>query len=234
MKMSRTNLITFVNTFSYYRLLDSGFPVNRLDTVLIDGLLQVKLHNFFHKEKINRASFDFSSIANDYFEYAREKQLKIALIGAKPDEIAEAVKNLCIRYKDLRIVHSRDGYLRSEEEKQELYTILKTKKPDMVVLGMGTPEQEECALYLSDRGLSCSIITCGGFLTQTAKKTDYYRPLVKKLNLRWLQRAVEFKHIRRRLFIDYPKNAARYCVDHLALLLKNTDKIKAHPNINPS
>jgi N-acetylglucosaminyldiphosphoundecaprenol N-acetyl-beta-D-mannosaminyltransferase len=218
--MSRANLITFVNTFSYYRLLDSGFPINRLDTIFVDGLLQVKLHNFFHKGKISRASFDFSSMADDCFEYARKNRLKIALIGAEPDEIGEAVKNLCEKYNGLRIVYSRDGYLQSEEEKKELSTILKEKEPDMVVLGMGTPEQEQCALYLSEQGLSCPIITCGGFLTQTAKKPDYYRPLVKKLNLRWLQRALEFKHIRRRLFVDYPKNILRYCVDHIALLLK--------------
>jgi N-acetylglucosaminyldiphosphoundecaprenol N-acetyl-beta-D-mannosaminyltransferase len=218
--MNKNNLITFVNTFSYYRLLDSGFPVNRLDSILVDGILQVKLHNIFHKGKINRASFDFSSIAKDCFEYAQKNHLKIALIGAKPEEITNAVKNLCKKYNGLRIVHSRDGYLRSEEEKRELCAILETRDPDIVVLGMGTPEQEECALYLSEQGLSCPIITCGGFLTQTAKNPDYYRPFVKKFNLRWLQRAVEFKHIRKRLFIDYPRNIIRYCVDHLALSLK--------------
>jgi N-acetylglucosaminyldiphosphoundecaprenol N-acetyl-beta-D-mannosaminyltransferase len=218
--MNGANLITFVNTFSYYRLLDSGFPLDRLNAIFVDGQLQVKLHNFFHKEKINRASFDFSSLAGDCFEYAQKNNLKIALVGAKSDEIGEAVKNLREKYNGLRIVYGRDGYLRSEKEKQELCGILKEKKPDMVVVGMGTPEQEECALYLSEQGLSCHIITCGGFLTQTAKKPDYYRHLVKKFNLRWLQRALEFKHVRKRLFVDYPKNIARYCIDHITLLLK--------------
>jgi N-acetylglucosaminyldiphosphoundecaprenol N-acetyl-beta-D-mannosaminyltransferase len=223
--MNRANLITFVNTFSYYRLLDSGFPVNRLDTVFVDGLLQVRLHNFFHKEKIDRASFDFSSMADDCFEYAREHRLKIALVGAKPGEIEEAVKNLRDKYGGIRIVYSRDGYFYSEKEKREMCGALKKSNPDIVVLGMGTPEQEECALYLIEQGIACPIITCGGFLTQTAKKPDYYRPIVKKFNLRWLQRAIEFKHVRRRLFVDYPRNIARYFIDHLLLLIKNTDKI---------
>jgi N-acetylglucosaminyldiphosphoundecaprenol N-acetyl-beta-D-mannosaminyltransferase len=219
--MSKANLITFVNTFSYYRLLDSKFPVERLDTIFVDGLLQIKLHNLFYKEKISRASFDFSSLANDCFEYAGRNNLKVALIGAKPDEIGEAVRNLQIKYRDLHIVYSRDGYFHSENEKQELCLELNKKNPGIVILGMGTPEQEECALYLSEHGISCPIITCGGFLTQTAKKPDYYRPVVKKLNLRWLQRAVEFKHVRRRLLVDYPKNTARYFIDHIILLLKN-------------
>jgi N-acetylglucosaminyldiphosphoundecaprenol N-acetyl-beta-D-mannosaminyltransferase len=222
--MNRANLITFVNTFSYYQLLDSGFPVERLDTIFADGLLQVKLHNFFHKEKINRASFDFSSLADDCLLYAQKNNLKVAMIGAKPEEITEAVKNLRDKYKDLRIVYSRDGYFYSEDERQELCRILKAKRPDIVILGMGTPEQEECALYLSEHGVTCSIITCGGFLTQTARKPDYYRPLIKRFNLRWLQRAIEFKHIRKRLFVDYPKNIARYFIDHMMLLLKTTCK----------
>jgi N-acetylglucosaminyldiphosphoundecaprenol N-acetyl-beta-D-mannosaminyltransferase len=220
MKMSKANVITFVNTFSYYQLLDSGFPLDRLDTIFVDGQLQVKLHNFFHKEKINRASFDFSSMADDCFEYARKNNMKIALVGARPDEIKEAVENLRGKYNGLRIVYSRDGYFSSEEEKRILCGELKEKNPDMIILGMGTPEQEKCALYLSEQGLLCPIFTCGGFLTQTAKKPDYYLPLVKRLNLRWLQRALEFKHVRKRLFVDYPRNVARYCIDHITLLLK--------------
>jgi N-acetylglucosaminyldiphosphoundecaprenol N-acetyl-beta-D-mannosaminyltransferase len=182
------------------------------------------LHNFFHKNKINRVSFDFSSLADDFFKYMQKNNLKIALIGAGPDEISGAVKNLQDKYKDLRIVYSRNGYFSSEVEKRELCGVLKDKKPDTIILGMGTPEQEECALYLNDQGLSCPIITCGGFLTQTAKKPDYYRPLVKSLNLRWLQRAIEFKHIRRRLFVDYPRNITRYFLDHIVLLLENSGK----------
>jgi N-acetylglucosaminyldiphosphoundecaprenol N-acetyl-beta-D-mannosaminyltransferase len=191
-----------------------------LDAIFIDGLLQVKLHNFFHKEKVDRASFDFSSWANDCFESAQKNSVTIARIGAKPGEIAEAVRNLREKYNDLRVVYSRDGYFHSDGEIEELCNILREKKPDIVILGMGTPEQEECALYLSEHGMLCSIITCGGFLTQTAKKPDYYNPLVKKFNLRWLQRAIEFEHIRKRLFIDYPKNIARYFIDHIMLLLK--------------
>jgi N-acetylglucosaminyldiphosphoundecaprenol N-acetyl-beta-D-mannosaminyltransferase len=204
--------------------LDSGFPIEQLNTVFVDGLLQVRLHNFFHKEKINRASFDFSSLANDCFVYAERNNLNVALIGAKPEEITEAVKNLQTKYGGLQVVYSRDGYFYSESEKQELCCELKEKKPDIVILGMGTPEQEECALYLSKQGVLCPIITCGGFLTQTAKKPDYYQPLVKKFNLRWLQRAIEFKHIRKRLFVDYPRNIARYFIDHIMLSFRKNDE----------
>jgi N-acetylglucosaminyldiphosphoundecaprenol N-acetyl-beta-D-mannosaminyltransferase len=219
--MNQANLITFVNTFSYYRLLDSGFPLKRIDRIFVDGVFQVKLHNLFYKAKINRASFDFSSMADDLFVFVKNNNLKIALMGATKEEIVIAVNNLKKKYSGLRIIHSRDGYFNSEEEKNDLYITLKEKNPDIVILGMGTPEQENFAVYLNEKGLYCTIITCGGFLSQTAKNQDYYWPIIKKLNLRWLQRAIEYKHVRKRLFIHYPKNIIRYCMDHIMLLVKN-------------
>jgi N-acetylglucosaminyldiphosphoundecaprenol N-acetyl-beta-D-mannosaminyltransferase len=83
---------------------------------------------------------------------------------------------------------------------------------------MGTPAQEELAVYLKDNGVGAYIFTCGGFIAQTAKNIDYYKPIVKKTNLRWLQRTIEYKHIRRRLFMNYPINIIRYIFEHILLL----------------
>jgi N-acetylglucosaminyldiphosphoundecaprenol N-acetyl-beta-D-mannosaminyltransferase len=215
--MHNVTLITFVNTFSYYQLLDSSCPIDRFDAILVDGGLHVRLHNLFHKDKVNRASFDFSSLADEFFIYARIHKLKIALIGAMPDEIISASDNIQRAYPDLQIVYRRDGYFHSEGDKRHVCNILKEIRPDAIILGMGTPAQEEYAVYLSDNGVSGFIITCGGFLSQTARKTDYYNPLIKKLELRWLQRTVQSKYIRKRLFIEYPKNAIRYFLEHIML-----------------
>jgi N-acetylglucosaminyldiphosphoundecaprenol N-acetyl-beta-D-mannosaminyltransferase len=67
--MNSASIVTFVNTFSYYKLLDSNCSIDKIDYIFVDGYLQVVLHNLFHKKKINRASFDFSSLANDFFDY---------------------------------------------------------------------------------------------------------------------------------------------------------------------
>jgi N-acetylglucosaminyldiphosphoundecaprenol N-acetyl-beta-D-mannosaminyltransferase len=80
---------------------------------------------------------------------------------------------------------------------------------------MGTPYQEDFALLAKKFLKSSFIITCGGFLTQTSIRPDYYSPLVKRLGLRWLQRAIYHKHVRRRLIVDYPKFMIRYIVGKL-------------------
>jgi N-acetylglucosaminyldiphosphoundecaprenol N-acetyl-beta-D-mannosaminyltransferase len=218
--MKKTNLITFVNTYSYYQLIDSDCPIDIFNTIFIDGDLQVKLHNFFNKNKVNRASFDFSSLAYDFFEYLQNNNLSVAFIGAETKELNCAVDNLRIKHPALQIVYTHNGYFESDNDKLQSTEELKQANPDAIVLGMGTPAQEKYAVYLNSHGVSCLIITCGGFLSQTARKIDYYHPIIKKFNLRWLQRVIQFKHIRRRLFIDYPKNIIRYILDHLFMLMK--------------
>jgi N-acetylglucosaminyldiphosphoundecaprenol N-acetyl-beta-D-mannosaminyltransferase len=216
--MKRSYITTFVNTFSYYQLLDSNCSIDKIDYIFVDGYLQVMLHNFFHKKKINRASFDFSSLANDFFNYAMENNLKLALIGAKDDEISAAIYNLENKYSHLQFSYFRNGYFDDEADKCETCEILKRRNIDVVLLGMGTPAQEKFAVYLKEHGLMSHIFTCGGFITQTAKHTDYYKDIIKKTNLRWLQRAFEYKYVRKRLFINYPVNIMRYLFEHFILM----------------
>jgi N-acetylglucosaminyldiphosphoundecaprenol N-acetyl-beta-D-mannosaminyltransferase len=215
--MKQSNIITFVNTFSYYQLLDSKCPIDKIDYIFADGYLHVMLHNVFNKDKINRASFDFSSLADDFFRYAIKHHLQVALIGAKEEEIHTTISNLKNKYQELAILYFRNGYFDNETDRLNLCNTLKEQNIDAVLLGMGTPAQEELAIYLKDNGVSAYIFTCGGFITQTAKSIDYYKSIVKKTNLRWLQRAIEYKHVRKRLFINYPINVIRYVFEHIIL-----------------
>jgi len=215
-------IITFVNTFSYYKLLDSHCHIDAIDTIFIDGILQVKLHNIFHKNKINRASFDFSSLADDFFNYTLNHNLKIAIIGAAAEEITASISNLKIKYPDLQISYFREGYFDSEETKKFVVDTLISQKVDVVILGMGTPAQEEFALFLKNNNVGSHIFTCGGFITQTSRKIDYYNPVAKSANLRWLQRFIEYKHVRKRVLFDYPKNTIRYLFEHIILMFRNT------------
>lgn len=91
---------------------------------------------------------------------------------------------------------------------------------------MGTPYQENFAQIiksLNDKGIV--VLTCGGFLTQTSMRADYYYPLIKKLGLRWLQRIVMHQHVRQRVIKDYPKFLLTYLYEHgvMALFRKNYD-----------
>lgn len=64
------------------------------------------------------------------------------LVGSKPQVIEETVAKLKAEYPEIHIVGYRDGYLKSEQEKQSLIEDIVSKKPDVVFVAMGSPKQE--------------------------------------------------------------------------------------------
>jgi N-acetylglucosaminyldiphosphoundecaprenol N-acetyl-beta-D-mannosaminyltransferase len=206
--------VTFVNPFSYYILKGRSDLVDYFDYIFIDGLLLEVLHNRFHDNRVQRASFDFSSIANDVFEHCIINGLKVSLIGAKEEENKKAVKNIKSIFPKLNICSSRNGYFYGTELCDYLFQI-KSLNPDVIIVGAGTPIQEEIILKAKKMKIGKLLFTCGGFLTQTSMKTEYYHPLIKKLDLRWLQRAFLHKHVRRRLLINYPRFLVKYLLERL-------------------
>ncbi|EJL7009021.1 WecB/TagA/CpsF family glycosyltransferase, partial [Vibrio cholerae] len=110
--------------------------------------------------------------------------------------------NIVSEYPKLKINYRRNGFFNNKIEVEDI--VFNVLKSDFIILGLGTPKQEDFSSYLHSIYPGKIIFTCGGFITQTAIKNDYYFPIVKKLGLRWLQRAIMHKHVRRRLLYDYP------------------------------
>ena len=128
---------------------------------------------------------------------------KLFFIGTKPKIIDISIKKIKSKYKNLKIIGYRDGYIDIAERKKILVNI-KNLNPDIVICGMGTPLQEQFLLDLKSIGWDGIGFTCGGFLHQTAKKLEYYPKYIDKYNLRWLYR-----------IFDEPKLIKRYTVDYI-------------------
>lgn len=209
----RCEVVSFINPFSYKIISQNDRLIEEVDHWFVDGELLCKLTNFTRKEKIERASFDMSSVAVDFLNNSSENNVPIALVGAKSEEIDTAVVNLKGLYPGLDISYSHHGYLQKCDFKRICEEISQSQAK-RVVVGMGTPMQEEFALAVKQYCSEVQLVaTCGGFLTQTSIKADYYLPIVKKLGLRWLQRAIMHSHVRKRLFKDYPIFVFRYLLN---------------------
>ncbi len=195
---------TFVNPYSYPILSNLSNVVSRFNLVLSDGVMHTKLHNMFYPEKIERVSFDLSSIALEVLARAQEKGLSIAFIGTKSEYAKVLPKKLYDIFPNLNICYCRDGFFNSDMERLIIHEI-DDSCPDILVVGMGTPLQEEFLLKCVDKLTSVKeFYTCGGFLEQTAVKGDYYPKIIKKTGLRWLYRALKHSHVRKRLVKEYP------------------------------
>lgn len=209
----KTKLVTFLNPVSFYsfRRLECRFD---FDYVFSDGIFLTLLHNiFFSDKKINRVSFDFSSIANDVLSFGQENNKTIIFVGGDVDDAKKAETFFNSRYS-LNNCFCFSGFFKDEIEMTMFVKSLQKFNPDYIVCGMGHPHQE---IFLSccKKNLINHFIgfTCGGFISQTALRSDYYSPWIKRFGLRWLQRAYLHKHVRDRLLKDYPIFFFRYLFD---------------------
>tara|TARA_R110002094_G_scaffold2675_3_gene10491 strand:- start:1265 stop:1984 length:720 start_codon:yes stop_codon:yes gene_type:complete len=214
---SQFHIVSFVNPFSYIELLKSPALIDGVDSFFADGALLRTFHNLFYpSNKVERLSFDFSSIAHDVFNWCQDKNKKVALIGGEASEITVAVHNIKKLYPALNIAYSHDGYVKDKKICKEVKNNVINSGAEVLICGMGTPLQEDFLLSLKNCQSSLKLgFTCGGFLTQTSIKPDYYHPLVKKTGLRWLQRMIMHTHVRNRVLKEYPKFLLLYLKKHL-------------------
>lgn len=215
-------IVSFVNPYSYrvVSLCEDSSVVNEVDYWFSDGALLCGLIGVRRRQSIQRASFDFSSVAKDVFRRCMAEKSRVAIVGGAPGEVDIAVQNIKLVFPGIDFVFSSHGYF-DAATRDGIIDLLVKSRPDVIVVGMGTPAQEIFSIDCRRKLVSpARIFTCGGFVTQTAAKPDYYHPLIKKTGLRWLQRAWEFPHVRTRLFNDYPSFFIKYLCDILSERLK--------------
>ena len=64
------------------------------------------------------------------------------IVGASPQVHAQVIEKLHADFPGIRIVGHRDGYLKSEADRQALIDDVAYKRPDVVFVAMGSPKQE--------------------------------------------------------------------------------------------
>lgn len=172
-----------------------------------DGILMAKLVSLLTKEKINRISFDFTSIADPVFEFIERNKKRLFVLGASKLEIELFCEKIRNKYPDIVIVGYRNGFF-SNEEAGNVINEIAIRKPDYILLGLGAGKQEQFGCMLLSELNNISMFTCGGFIRQESNSSkNYYPRLIDKLNLRAFYRMYKEPHTIRRYLIDYPKNS---------------------------
>ena len=123
------------------------------------------------------------------------------LLGAAPGVAETAMGNL--RQKGISVIGARDGYFNEETEKIILGEIRKLK-PDILIVGMGMPRQEEwTAAFLHT--LPCKITLClGGTIDIIAGNVRRAPKIMRRLGLEWLYRLM-INPSRAKRMLDLPR-----------------------------
>ena len=212
-------LITFLNPYSflYYRKNIKMF--SRFDFIFIDGILLVFLMKLISK-RVVRISFDMTSLAPKVFKDLSLRNKSVFFVGAKQNEIEEFIETIKNKLGfEIQIKGFRNGYFKNNET-QNFIKELTSVNPDIIIVGMGTPMQEQFLLRMRDNGWKGTGYTCGGFFHQTTTKINYYPKFIDRYNLRWLYRIYDEPKLLKRYTIEYPKSIGLFTFDLVNYFLK--------------
>lgn len=192
--------VSFVNPYSLSLLLRNHKNYSDIQ-FYVDGGVLATIFTFLTRKKINRISFDFTSIADLVFEECLERNLSLVVVGSDESSSESFRKYLVNRYLGLN-VKSHHGYVRNEESVVYEEVI---RGSDVLLIGMGAPIQEDFINSVREFGYQGKCFTCGGFIHQTAMNGGVYYPhWIDQLQLRWLYRIYREKGLWKRYFLDYP------------------------------
>ncbi len=181
-----------------YEFLKKSDALLEADLILVDSVSLAKVLNVRWGTRLHRYSFDNSSLAPHVYAHANELRMSVAVIGATEHDNDVYCDRLMAKYPQIRLVMRQNGYFNSDE-RPAILRRFKELRPDIAIVGMGTPAQEElCNALIPHSGQK--IFTCGGHISQSSRSWDYYPPIVNRTHMRWLYRLIKEPHTRRRLF----------------------------------
>ena len=157
--------------------------------------------------RVERPNFDLTSLAPGVFAEASRRGTTMAVVEVASAGVEPKLLSIfAALYGPLSVGHVRDGYFASRDERAATVRRLAELDPGLLIVGMGTPGQEELVSELRAEGWRGLAYTCGGFLHQTAgsRGDTYYPRFFDRSNLRWLYRIIDEPRLATRYFVRYP------------------------------
>lgn len=147
----------------------------------IGAVMALKKHGYKNVVKIPGCELWLKIIASTY-----KTGKTFYLVGSKQEIIEATVTKLKIDYPGIKIVNYRNGYIKTEEEKQQLLDDIADKKPDVVFVAMGSPKQELLMEEMSKRHQAIYQGLGGSF--------DVYTGNIERAPEWWIKHNLEFAY----------------------------------------
>lgn len=128
--------------------------------------------------------------------------LRVYLLGGAPGTAEAAAARLASQYPAHRIVGARDGFFRDDEAADVAEAVARAE-PDLLLVGMGNPRQEEFIAAAGARLPVPVVMAVGAFLDFTAGNVVRAPAVVRAVRAEWLFRlAQEPRRLGRRYTLD--------------------------------
>lgn len=137
-------------------------------------------------------------------EICAEEEFRIFLLGAAPGVADLAVERIKARFSSLDIAGSYHGFL-TESDQDRVLQAIHQAKPNLLILGMGSPRQEIWMASHRNQLRAPLIWAAGGLIDYIAGTTPRAPLWMRKLGLEWLGRMlIEPRRLGPRYLYDLP------------------------------
>ena len=126
---------------------------------------------------------------------------------------AAACENFLKQYPSLNIVYSRNGYFNNDEE---IIEEIKQKAPDIVLVGLGSPRQEEFITKLKTQLQGAAMVGIGGAFDVFSGLIKEAPKIYQKLGLEWLYRTILQPERFKRIFPVLPLFLMKCIISNIA------------------
>lgn len=165
----------------------NGF-LDRKETLIIpDGIGVVLLLKILKKNITQKIAG--IEIMEEVLKICDNNNLKIYFLGATKENLKLAIKNIQLKYQNIKVCGYNDGYF-DNEKVQDIVLDINRAKPDVLFVAMGSPRQEIFINKYIDE-LNCRLFMgVGGSFDLYAGQVKRAPKIMINLGLEWLYRVV--------------------------------------------
>ena len=138
-------------------------------------------------QKINQTQIRGVDFSRELIKLASENNYKVAFLGAKEEVIQKAKENFLNQYPNLNFVYVRNGYF---EDDDIIISEIKEAKPQILLVGLGSPKQEEMIVKLKKVLSNCVLVGVGGSFDVFSGIVKEAPIFYRRLGLEWLYRTL--------------------------------------------
>lgn len=155
-------------------------------TVVPDGIGVVKAARILKYNIVNR--IPGIDITNKLLEFGNKYKKSIYIFGSKQSTLDLLSSILKSKYNNLKVIGCQNGYIKDKEQEFEKILI---KKPDIVIVALGIPEQEKLIYSYYKKFNKGVFIGVGGSLDVISGAKKRAPKIFINLNLEWLYRIIK-------------------------------------------
>ncbi|PZD71789.1 N-acetylglucosaminyldiphosphoundecaprenol N-acetyl-beta-D-mannosaminyltransferase [Acaryochloris thomasi RCC1774] len=154
-----------------------------------DGMGIIKLVNILGLKLPKEYKNSYTLLMPELLERCNERQFSVYLLGGKPEQLTNALINLKNRYSEAHF-SGHDGYfsVHDSNRNESIINEINAIKPNVLIVGMGMPLQEQWVDLYRDRIDVNAIMLGGAVIDRFAGLVPDCPHYISDLGLEWLFR----------------------------------------------